>query len=129
MASANAPQPHVQGLTVNNLLFSITKDDFVIETFRAGGKGGQKQNKTNSGVRIKHPPSGAVAESREYAEQHRNKVAAFGKIVEDPKLKAYIKMEAARLSGKPSPEQIVDELMDESNLRIEGKKDGKWQTI
>jgi protein subunit release factor B len=34
-------------------LFSITKKDFKIQTFRSGGKGGQHQNKTNSGVAIK----------------------------------------------------------------------------
>ena len=65
------------------LLFSLTKKDFVVETFRAGGKGGQKQNKTDSGVRIKHPASGAVAESREERSQHQNKKIAFNFKLED----------------------------------------------
>ena len=55
------------------LLFSLTKKDFVIETFRSGGPGGQNQNKRNTGVRIRHPESGAVAESRVHRTQEQNK--------------------------------------------------------
>ncbi len=52
-------------LKSKKLLFSITKDDFTVQTFRSGGKGGQNQNKVESGVRIIHPASGAIGESRE----------------------------------------------------------------
>jgi protein subunit release factor B len=34
------------------LVFSVTSKDLNIQTFRSGGKGGQNQNKVNSGVRI-----------------------------------------------------------------------------
>ena len=47
------------------LLFSVTKKDLRIDTFRAGGKGGQNQNKRNTGVRVTHPDSGAVGEARD----------------------------------------------------------------
>ena len=50
---------------MKELLFSITKDDFRVDTFRSGGKGGQNQNKVESGVRIVHVASGAIGESRE----------------------------------------------------------------
>ena len=36
--------------------FSVTLDDCRVDTFRSGGKGGQHQNKTESGVRVTHPP-------------------------------------------------------------------------
>ncbi len=49
---------------MRELMFSITKDDLDVQTFRAGGKGGQNQNKRETGVRIVHRPSGAVGESR-----------------------------------------------------------------
>jgi protein subunit release factor A len=57
-----------------------SRRDFRIDTFRAGGKGGQKQNVTDSGVRITHLPSDLSAECRETPKQHINKRRAFGKL-------------------------------------------------
>ena len=70
------------------LLFSITRKDFRVDTFRSGGKGGQNQNKVESGVRITHLESGAVGESREERDQIRNKEKAFQKLLNSAKFKA-----------------------------------------
>ena len=48
-----------------------------VETFRSGGKGGQHQNVTDSGVRLTHVPSGLVATGRRFRSQLRNKRAAL----------------------------------------------------
>ena len=48
-----------------------------VDTFRSGGKGGQHQNVTESGVRLTHLPSGMVATSRSLRSQHGNKTAAL----------------------------------------------------
>jgi peptide chain release factor 1 len=64
------------------LLFSITKDDFDVQTFRCGGCGGQNRDKVESGVRIIHRESGAVGECRETRDQHKNKKIAFKRLVE-----------------------------------------------
>ena len=61
-------------------LKSFTKKDFRVDTFRAGGKGGQNQNKRDTGVRITHIETGLSAESREHRTQYQNKVAAFKKL-------------------------------------------------
>lgn len=48
-----------------------------IETFRSGGKGGQHQNATDSGVRLTHLPTGVAASGRRSRSQLRNKRAAL----------------------------------------------------
>ncbi len=104
-------------------IFSITKDDLEIQTFRAGGKGGQNQNKVESGVRIIHRASGAVAEARDSRDQLHNKRSAFKKMIETPQFKAWFKIESAkRMMNKDllrKVNQEVDEAMSDKNLKIE----------
>lgn len=86
------------------LLFSITKNDFEIQTFTSGGNGGQNQNRVRSGVRIIHHASGARGESREFRDQPQNKKAAFRRLVESDTFKAWHKIECARRMGQRVPE-------------------------
>ncbi len=58
------------------------KSDFRLDTFRAGGKGGQAQNKRNTGVRITDKITGLSAESRDATGYDENKKRAFRKLVE-----------------------------------------------
>lgn len=114
------------------LLFSVTLNDCEVQTFAAGGPGGQNQNKRHTGVRIIHPPSGARGESREHREQLRNKKAAFRRMAEHPLFKAWVARQS--LQYKEMQERIAKEveasLADESNLKIEVKNDkGKWVKI
>jgi protein subunit release factor B len=109
--------------------FSVTIKDCIVETFRCGGAGGQNVNKRETGVRVRHEPSGAVGEGREHREQHRNKVSAFIKMANSDKFQKWVKVEASRRAGKPTPEQIVEKMMDSKNIRIQYKVDGKWVTV
>ena len=102
------------------LLFTLTKKDFEVQTFRAGGKGGQHQNKRNTGVRIKHPASGAVGESREERSQFQNRKKAFIRLVESPEFKIWHKMEVSRrIMDEDAIKRKVKEWMQPHNLKIE----------
>jgi protein subunit release factor A len=51
-----------------------------VETFRAGGPGGQHQNMTESGVRLVHLPTGIRVVAREERSQHRNRETALARL-------------------------------------------------
>ncbi len=51
--------------------------DLTRQVFRCGGPGGQHQNKTESGVRYIHKPTGVAAESRSERSQHQNDALAL----------------------------------------------------
>lgn len=51
-----------------------------VETFAAGGPGGQHQNRTESAVRLVHRPTGIRVVARDERSQHRNRALALERL-------------------------------------------------
>jgi len=60
----------------------LNMSEIVITTQRGSGKGGQKRNKTESCVRVKHVPTGIIICIDQERSQHQNKEIALDKLRE-----------------------------------------------
>jgi protein subunit release factor A len=106
------------------LLFSVTKKDFVITWFSGSGAGGQYRNKHQNCCRIKHPDSGVIVTGQDERSQQANLKKAFKRLTEHPKFKTWLRIETSkRVVNKEKFERklnnTVDAAMREENLKIE----------
>lgn len=58
----------------------VADADLRFEALRAGGPGGQHQNRTESAVRVVHLPTGIAVVARDERSQHRNKSLAVARL-------------------------------------------------
>jgi peptide chain release factor len=61
-------------------LAKLNVADVRLESFRAGGPGGQHQNKTESAVRAVHKPTRLAVVVRDGRSQHRNRTIAIARL-------------------------------------------------
>ena len=108
------------------LVLSVTLDDCILQTFAAGGKGGQHQNTTNTGVRIIHRASGARGEARDNRSQTQNKRAAFLRMTQTGAFKVWLNRQ---LAGGPTPEEQVEKDMRSENLLVEVRGASGWEPL
>jgi len=86
--------------------------EVVVEVFRASGPGGQHVNRTESALRLTHPPSGVVVIAQDSPSQHRNREIAFERLIERLK----------RLNHVPKKRVPTRPTLASKKRRIEGKK-------
>lgn len=90
----------------------LLEREVVADVFRASGPGGQHVNKTNSAMRLTHPPSGVVVIAQDSPSQHRNRDIAFGRLI--ARLERLNHVPKKRVPTKPSRAA--------RKRRLEGKK-------
>jgi len=90
-----------------------------IETFRSGGPGGQHQNKTESGVRLTHLPTGLVVTARDSRSQHRNRQTALDRLRIE--LESLARPERPRVPTKV-PEREKRRRLEEKRRRSQAKR-------
>lgn len=112
------------------LLFSVTKKDLKVDWFSGTGAGGQYRNKHQNCIRIHHPESGAIVTGQSNRDRMSNQKEAVNNLVKDPKFKLWHAKKCYEVMSGKTIEQRVDELMDQSNLRVEAKNNnGMWEVL
>jgi hypothetical protein len=91
-----------------------------VDTYRASGPGGQKRNKTESAVRLRHRPSGLSVIAEESRSQHENRARA---------LKRLRQMLALRLRQPVSPDAVpeaINACIDKKGRLDVGRRDARY---
>ncbi len=110
------------------LLFSVTKDDLDIQTFRSGKGGGQRRDKVETAVRIIHRESGAIGYSQDQRSLEQNKKIAFKRLIENPIFILWRKKKAYELTNTMIDiEEVVEKSMRPEYIQVEYKdENGVW---
>lgn len=95
-----------------------------MQHFRSGGKGGQNQNKRDTGTRVIHHPSGARGESREERSQLQNKRAAFLRMINTPTFQLWLAIETGRLAMIQAELDRIQ--IPPEQLLVEVRHGGRW---
>ena len=97
-----------------------------VDTIRASGPGGQHRNKTESAVRLRHRPTGLVAQAYERRSQHENREKALERLRQTIALELREPVEAERFKV---PAELAAILPTTKAGRIGPRNDRYWPGI
>jgi protein subunit release factor B len=95
------------------------KKQVTIETYRSSGPGGQRKNKTETAVRLRHLPSGITVIATEYRSQAQNRKLAFERLRE--RLLRLNRPRRLRIPT-PIPLKAIEEKREEKRIRSQKKQ-------
>lgn len=98
----------------------------VMDRFRAPGPGGQHRNKVDSGVRLRHEPTGLVGQATEARSQHENRDSALKRL---RKAIALGYRRDVKLEGYVAPPELVRILPAQGGQRIKGRHPEFWRGV
>ncbi len=92
----------------------ILKGDIIIETYRSRGPGGQRKNRKETAIRLRHIPSGLTVVATEHRTQAQNRKLAFQRLKE-----RLLKLTKQRRPRIPTsiPERAIEKKKEEKTIR------------
>ena len=97
----------------------ILKRQVILETYRSSGPGGQRKNKVETAVRLKHLPSGITVVATEHRSQAENRRLAFERL-----RKRLMKLNRPLRRRIPThtPWTAIEKRMEEKRIRSQKKR-------